>query len=205
MGDAAERFLASMEMDYEKWHDGTGYDLQALCQIPPAELNAVESVLINHQPQDWRDIEALAQIESPRGRAAVEAALKSSDPKIRQEAMRHVSDDKVDDKEREKLLLKALKSNDLYDGLSDAIDEAAEFHPPAVIDALLKGALKGEGEVAVHFAALLYYIHGKAQEPFDWDQRPFFLRFNTADRAERAAAFTELCQTIGADVKKYLN
>jgi len=204
MSTAADKFLASMEMNYEKWHDGTCYDLEALSQVPPEELTSIESVLINHQPPDWRDIEALARIDSPKARAAVQAALKSSDPKIRQEAMRHLGEEKADPKDREKLLIKALKGNDLYDGVSDAIDEAAEFHPPAVIDALLRGALKQDGEVAVNFAALLYYIHGKAKEPFDWNHRPFFLRFNTTDRNEREAAFKELCQTIGVDVKKYL-
>ena len=30
MSDAVSRFRASMNIDYEKWHDGIGYDLDAL-------------------------------------------------------------------------------------------------------------------------------------------------------------------------------
>jgi hypothetical protein len=88
--------------------------------------------------------------------------------------------------------------------LTEALDEAEAFHPPAVIEALIRGALNGDGTSAVHFAAMVYYLHGKAAEPFDWGQRPFFLRFNTADRGEREAAFGEMCRTIGVEATRYL-
>jgi hypothetical protein len=202
-GGAAERFLGSMQITYEMWHDGVGYDLDALSKVPASARDAIETVLLGRQPPDWRDIEALAALDTPRARAAVEAALHSSDPSVRQEAMRHAGS-KLDPKKRESLLIKSLEKSDLYGGLSEAIDEVEEFHPPAVIEALLRGALHRDGEAAVHFAAMLYYLHGKAEEPFDWNHRPFFLRFNATDRAERRAAFGELCGTIGVDPSKYL-
>jgi hypothetical protein len=202
-GDAGNRFIASMTMTFDMWHDGTGYDLDALAQLTPSERDAIEKLLINRRPRDWRDIEALAQIDSPRARAEVEAALKSTDSQVRREAMQHAGE-KADPAEREKLLIQAIQTKRLYGGLSEAIDEVPDFHPPAVIDALFKGALNGDGEAAVHFAALLYFLHGKAKEPFDWDHRPFFLRFNTTSREERRAAFTELCHTVGVEVAKYM-
>jgi len=73
-GDAANRFLASMTIAFDMWHDGEGYDLGALAEIPPAERPMVEDILIRHQPRDWRDIEALAGFDSPAARAAVVAA-----------------------------------------------------------------------------------------------------------------------------------
>jgi hypothetical protein len=203
LSDAAKKFISSMEMNYEMWHDGLSYDLDALKAVPQAELAAIETILIDHQPRDWRDIEALAQIDSPRARAEVEAALKSSDPSVRQTAMQYAGE-KVDPKEREEVLIKSLRSDSLYGGLSEAIDEAEEFHPPAVIDALFRGALNRDGEAAVHFAALLFYLHGKSKEAFDWDHRPFFLRFNTSEREERKAVFIELCQIVGVDPGKYV-
>ena len=42
-------------------------------------------------------------------------------------------------------------------------------------------------------------VQAKASSAFDWDQRPFFLRFNTDDRAERDRAARELCATLGVD------
>jgi len=79
-----------------------------------------------------------------------------------------------------------------------------EFHPPTVIDALFKAALAAPGESAVHYAALLFFLHGRAKEPFDWDHRPFFLKFNETDRKLRRAAFKELCETCGVDAGKYM-
>ena len=191
-----------MVMDYEKWHDGVGYDLDALGELSAAQRREIEEELIRRQPPDWRDIEALARLDSPAAREAVEAALKSSDAKVRAEAMRHAAD-KSDPKDREKRLIASLKKDGLYGGLSEAIDEVEDFHPPGVIDALFRGALDRDGEAAVHFAALLMFLHGKAKEPFDWDHRPFFLRFHTDDRAERRAVFRELCERVGVDPGKY--
>jgi hypothetical protein len=200
---ALERFISSMTITYEMWHDGDGYDLDALRQATPAELTTIETTLTQHSPRDWRDIEALAQIDSVPARQAVEAGLKSGDPAVRREAMEYAGE-KLAAEDHQTLLLKALRSDDVFGHLSQAIDEAAEFHPPAVIDALLRGAIDRTGQTAVHFVALLFYIHGKSAEPFDWAHRPFFLRFDTSDRDARKAVFRELCQTIGVDPTKYL-
>lgn len=197
-----QRFLDSMPMNFDRWHDGLGYDLSALDELTSTERESVESILIQHHPRDWRDIEALAKLNTPRACAEIEKALTSPDPKIRREAMRH-SGNKLNPSERERLLLEGLRNCSLVGGVGDAIDEAAEFHPPAVIDALFHGALHQDGQTAVHFAALLFYLHGKADETFDWNHRPFFLKFNTEDRAARKAVFSELCKIVGVDEKKY--
>lgn len=73
-----------------------------------------------------------------------------------------------------------------------------------MVDALFHAALRDEGEAAVHAAARLAFIHGKAKEPFDWELRPLFLRFNTQDRAEREVCFRELCTLCGVDPEPYL-
>ncbi len=41
---------------------------------------------------------------------------------------------------------------------------------------------------------MLFYIYGKADEPFDMNQRPFFLRFNTENKTERLAAILRTMQ-----------
>jgi hypothetical protein len=201
--DAATRFLASMTITYEMWHDGNGYDLETLAAIPAAELPAIANLLITHSPRDWRDIEALGQIDLLQARAAVIAALKHSDPAVRREAQTYAPEH-IDPQDREARLIRSLESAAPYAGLTQALDEAEEFHPPAVIDALFKGALSASGEAAVHYAALLFFLHGKAKEAFDWEQRPFFLRFNESDRKLRRAAFEELCDRVGVAGSKYL-
>jgi hypothetical protein len=198
-----DRFINSMIITFEMWHDGNGYDLDALKLLDPPEIHAIEQKLIQHSPRDWRDIEALAQIDSEAARKAVEAGLQSADEHVRRVA-REYAGQKQPPEDREKLLLQSLAKDDLFGGLSQAIDEAAEFHPPTVVEALIKGAANRTGQTAIHFAALLYFIHGKSKEPFDWDHRPFFLRFDTPNREERKAVFRELCATIGVDASKYV-
>ena len=58
-------------------------------------------------------------------------------------------------------------------------------------------ALNGTEVMRVHAAALSLFLAGKAKEPFDWDERPFFLRFGSEDRAERLVAYRELQQRVG--------
>lgn len=106
--------------------------------------------------------------------------------------------------ERSATLVAALENTDFYAGLTQALLEVESFHPPEVIAALLRGVLARNGDHACHFAAMLMFLHGKAESAFDWELRPFFLRFNTADRTEREAMFRELCGRIGVSPEPYL-
>jgi hypothetical protein len=76
--------------------------------------------------------------------------------------------------------------------------DLAEGHPtPRVKRALLDCARLGAPTTRVNAAALLMYLCGKAEEPFDWNQRPFFLRFQTEDNQELRAAWMELRERTG--------
>jgi hypothetical protein len=97
-----------------------------------------------------------------------------------------------------------LQNAGIYSGLSQTLDDLEEYHLPEVKEALLNGLLCREGDVAVLFAAMLFYLYGKAKEPFDMKQRPFFLRFNTKNKDERVKAFIELCNQLNINSKKYL-
>jgi hypothetical protein len=200
---AYARFVLSMEMNYEKWHDGIGYDLDALKAATPAERGAIEALLVHRGIKDWRDVEALAVLDTPDARKALQAAMEHRDPQIRLAVTRHAPE-LVADPERVGSLVKALETADLFGGLSQALDEAAEFHPKEVVDALFRGALKRDGEAAVNIAGLLLFVYGKADEPFDWAQRPFFLRFHTENQDERRAVFVELCEKVGVEASEYL-
>lgn len=199
--DARRRFIESMTMTFDMWHDGTGYDLEALRSIPEEDIPSLEALLISHQPRDWRDIEALGVLNTPTALIAIQEALSDPDPEVRRQAALYAGPE--EDSERERLLLEALKKEVFFGGLSAALDEAEKFHPPRVIETLLDGALNRTGEVAVHFAAMLYFLHGKSNSAFDMEHRPFFLRFHRTDREERLTAFRELCGEIGVDHHRY--
>ena len=198
-----QRFVKSMAIDYEKWHDGIGYDIEAIKNASPAERKAIEQILIQNSPRDWRDIEALAQIDTESARKTIKSAMKDSNPDVRI-AVTRFAPNLVTNSERSQSLIKALQSAEIFSGLSQALDEIEKYHPAEIKEALIKGLLSRGGDVAVLFAAMLFYIYGKADEPFDMKQRPFFLSFNTENTAERMLAFLKLCKQLNINPKKYV-
>lgn len=197
------RFERSLSIDYEKWHDGIGYDLDAIRGASSEERAAIEARLLRSGVRDWRDVEALALLDTPAAHKALDRVKGSQRHELALAVARYAPHRLTED-ERTKMLVAALQRARLYDGLTHALDLAEGHHPPAVIDALWRGALEREGEVAVHYAALLMFLHGKADTSFDWAQRPFFLTFHTEHRGEREAAFQELCRMVGVAAEPYL-
>lgn len=198
-----QRFEASMNLDFEKWHDGIGYDIEAIRIASQAERDAIEQILINHSPRDWRDIEALAEINTKCARETIKEAIKDPNPVVRV-AVTRFAPDLVTDNERSQSIIDALQNTEIFSGLSQVLDEVERYHPEEVKEVLIKGLLNRKGDVAVLFAAMLFYLFGEAEKPFDMKQRPFFLRFNTEDRKERVKVFRELCQKLKINPEKYL-
>ena len=198
-----QRFEASMKIGFEEWHDGIGYNIEAIRIASQTERDVIEQILINHSPRDWRDIEALAEINTKCAREIIKESIKDSNPVVRV-AVTRFAPDLITDKERSQSLIDALQNTEIFFGFSNVLDEVERYHPEEVKEALIKGLLNRRGDVAVLFAAMLFYLFGQAKEAFDWKQRPFFLRFNTEYRKERVEAFRELCQKLKISPDKYL-
>jgi len=191
-----------MKINYEKWHDGIGCDLEALDQMSLEDRDKVVDILRDfNESNAWQNLEALNHINSSKAKDAIKSALQHPSLQVRISASRFASGE---EKKREDILIEAIKDSEIYEGLSQALDQIETFHPQGVVDALLRGLLDRNSE-AVNFAGMLYFIFGKADTSFDWDHRPFFLRFNTEDRTDKEKAFVEFCNVIGVDSKKYLN
>ena len=201
---AFDRFMASTEIDYDRWKEGEGYDLDALRELDPDERFRVEQWLLARAGDDWRDLEGLLALASDTARAAVVDQLRHGKLEQRLSAARLLANDPALAADVETAAIAGLESALLYGGLSIALDLATTHRTPAMIDALFRAALRDEGEAAVHAAARLAYVHGKAAEPFDGELRPLFLRFGEADRASREVAFGELCALCGVDPARYL-
>jgi len=200
---ARVRFQNSTVIDYEKWHDGIGYDLDALREMSVAERKTTEEMLLARGVRDWRDVEALAWLGTPAAVGALRTAASHSDPTIRIAITRYAPEI-ISESSRIDILVEQLNSATFFAGLGQALDQIATCHPPAVIEALFRGVLNRPGDIAVHFAAMLFFVHGRTTEPFAMDHRGFFLRFNTEIRAERVDAFLELCAKIGVDSAPHL-
>jgi hypothetical protein len=198
------RFIESMNINYEKWHNGIGYDLEALKEANNKEREAIEKILVNRNPPDWRDIEALAILNTPGAHSALKAAILGGLNEVNMAVLRYAPE-LVDDELKTKLIVKSLKTANFYYGLLQTLNIVEKYHPKEVIRELFHGLLKREGGVAVHYAAMLYYIYGKAETSFDWEKRPFFLKFNTKKSSDRILIFQELCNKINVDYREYLN
>lgn len=197
-GEAYQRFLDGMVMNFDKWHDGIGYDLKALQQLDPEERSSIEALLIKklEEAGDWRDVEALFALGSATARAAVDQARYHKKTKVRNHALRIALDSRHSNDatqkeidELEQQVIQAIKRGDF--------DIAQRMPTLPIKKALLDLVKEGRREVPANAAALLMYLCGQAPEPFDWDQRPFFLRCGSDDPTERRQAWEELRTRTG--------
>ena len=195
------RFVKSMEINYEKWRDGVGYDLEALREADAKEREAIEKILTDKTPRDWRDIQALATLNTSTSRETV-LHSRGENNEVNMAVLRFAPD-LVCNEAKTRTLVKALKTASFFDGFSQTLDIVGEYHPKEVVHELFHGALHREGGIAVHFAALLFYIYGKGETIFDEKNRNFFLKFNTPKLSERRLVFNELCEKIGVDCAEY--
>jgi hypothetical protein len=196
---AYTKFKDSTNITYERWHDGIGYDLDALARPSEPERAAVADDLIRRLEQgegDWRDVEALAALNPPRARAALEKGL----PRARLELRLHIAralEGLGVPVEIDRIIADILRRGTYEDGLSLALDLAPHHATPHLRAVLLACARDGHRDVRGHAAALTLYLAGHADSPFDWRHRPFFLQFGADDRATRERAYAELCRRIG--------
>lgn len=195
--DAYNRFVASLGLDYDRWHDGDGYDLEALARIDAAERGEVVHILAGRDAT-WRDVEALEHVDIPPARMAIARALRDSDSADTRLAAAEALDRMGTlDQPLDEIIAREIRSlGDLEDGCTRALLMAEEHPTEAVQRALLEASRAGT-DCSMHCAGLLCYLAGAGEEPFDWNLRPLLLRLGPDEsEAERAAAFTELCALV---------
>ena len=191
-----DQFRVSMVINYEKWHDGIGYDLNLLARMETGERRILEAELIQRLRRggDWRDLEALAAIDTPASRAAIDAARFLSDPEVRAYAIEQALEAKELPAELiESNVIRVIEQAASMSTLTRALSLAESCPTTAVRRAILDRARTGDSTTRVHMAGLLFYLCGKSEEPFDWNHRPFFLRFGDHnDDSDFRAAWREL-------------
>jgi hypothetical protein len=194
-----DRFEQSLEMTVDKWRDGEGYDLAAIRAASPAARERIEDLLLP-RPVTWREVEALNELATPKAIERIHHTLGKGDLEQRIGVLVHAPDITTDE-DRIRILTEALLSSDIYGGLTQALLLIETFHPPEIINALFHAASHRNGQVAMHCAAMLMFVHGKADSAFDWSLRPFFLQFGEASK--RTKAFAELCRRLGVDPARW--
>ena len=189
-------------MNVEKWREGIGFDLEALKNVTDSERASLVGMLEQRLAAngDWREIEALGEIGTTEAKDAIRRAVKHGSPETRLYAANQLA--KMDETQHlESAIVEALRKTSLFGGLSEALDLAEENPSPLIQETLLDLALNGDEEQRIHCAALALYLGGKAEEAFDWNHRPFFLRFGDNDRNIQIEAYKELCSRLGVTPK----
>ena len=197
--EAFSRFMASLHLDYDRWHDGDGFDLESLARIDESERGDVVWELARREPT-WREIEALEQIDIPPAFMAIKRALRDSesiDTRLAAAAALHRLDEL--DEPIDALLAREIRAlTNLEDGCTRAL-LMAEEHPTDQVKHALLAATHARTDCAIHCAGVLCYLAGVAKEPFDWDLRPLFLRLGPDEpEPDRSAAFAELRTLVGS-------
>jgi len=119
---AVQQFRRSMAIDHRKWHDGEGYDIGAIRSAAPEDRAQIEAILVERGVRDWRDVEALAAVGSPRAQAVLRDALRSPDHSI-VIAVLDYSGDLIPENERAAALVEALEKAEIGKGLAEAFRE----------------------------------------------------------------------------------
>ena len=182
-----------MDIDLERWREGTGYDLTALAALDLEERITVERHLTDrlYQRGSWRELEALLALGTPGAIAEVNSARQHPNPEVREYAIRQLLARYPEQAtELEEEIIQAVEHG--------SVDLAEEYPTARVKQALLHCARTGDAVSRVHAAAMLMFLCGRAAEPFDWNLRPFFLlRFGEDHPEELRLAWTELKQRTG--------
>ncbi|MES1228436.1 MAG: hypothetical protein ABUL72_07165 [Armatimonadota bacterium] len=187
--DALHRFRESMQIDYEKWHDGIGYDLDAIDELDARGQKEAERLLIPRAGNDWRDLEALDRLGTPGAVKAILDVRKKGSAEMRLRAYGYGPAAKESD--WDSVIVDLLKVAKPYEGLTVATSAALE-HPSAAVVAELWRHVVSPSEIAYHAAETLACIAGASEDPYDFTHRPLLLRVQGPDTVERKAAVKEL-------------
>jgi hypothetical protein len=194
------RFIESLQITYEQWHDGIGYDIEALAGLEEDDRPAVEEVLLKHLADhpDWRDVEALQALGTTRALDAVRAAAEHPKSEVRAAALREAlnAGDETGSSIEDSLVRGLQQVRSLTD-LIPLLQLAPQCPTLRVKQTLLDQARTGGADIRVHAAAMLMFLCGQAKEPFDWDLRPFFLQFKTDQAPELQACWEQLRSRTG--------
>jgi hypothetical protein len=199
---AYTRFKRSMMIDYDAWRDGTPYDIAALGDVTEEERDLLTDELCEKASLDWRDVEALRALATPKALKRLGKAAKTQTDGAGAEAFRDEIADWTPD-------IEARFIDKLEHAQLDALDrlyDIAEAHPtPAVMAQLLRNArIHSDPTVRYSMGAFLIELTGHADTRYTFDDaiRPHLLNLNSADYKTYKAAVAWLEDKVAHPVKR---
>lgn len=202
---AYTRFKQSMILDYDKWKEGTPYDIAALSDVTEEERNLLTDEICERSSLDWRDVEALRALATPK---AIQRVGKAAEKQTDGAGIEAFMDDIAREgwtADIETRFIEKLERAASMTGALDRLYEIAEAHPtPAVRTQLLRNArISSDETVRYSMGAFLLYLAGHVDSHyvFDTDHRPHLLNLNSDDYRTYKAAVAWLEDKI-ANPKK---
>ncbi len=198
---AYTRFRESMIIDYSAWKEGTPYDIAALAGITPEERDLLTDELCAKASLDWRDVEALRALATPKAIQRIGLAAEKQTDGAGIEAFMDDIAREGWTPEIETRFIEKLERAMSFTGALDRLYEIAEAHPtPAVITQLMRNArIAGDPTVRYSTGGFLLELtgHVDTRYTFDPDIRPHLLDLNSDDYKTYKAAIAWLEQKVG--------
>jgi len=200
---AMTRLIKSMKIGYIEWHDGISYDLEALKEFSPLELEYIETLLLSRKNEDWRDVEALAALRTPAAIQALKDCLESPNLDCRFFAVRYLKEMNILDRV-DQVLVAALPLTKIGEGFSLALALAKDYPSEAIKGIVLWCCLNGNESIRVLCVAMVLYLYGITTDYYDTSHQIVF-EFHEPDRQKRIEPFSRLCRMINIDPEPIVN
>ncbi|MCC6920680.1 MAG: hypothetical protein IT548_15895 [Alphaproteobacteria bacterium] len=187
--DAYRRYKASTTLDYDAWKEGTPYDVAALDGMSAEERGLVEADLLALPKLDWRDVEALRRLDTPKARDRIHKAGHAQTDGAGVQALGMDAEDGWS-ADIETRFIRKLAQARLMEGAFERLFAIAEAHPtPKVRAALLRLAAEGHDDVRYAYGAFLLYLNGHASTwyGFEPEYRPHLLALKETGESHAAA------------------
>jgi hypothetical protein len=202
--DAYATFRKSMDIGYDQWKEGEGYDLDAFAQMTPEERDEVTREMLEKNQLDWRDMQVLAKVNSKETFDKLRDYIsRPHSVQTRAWATRELIDmpGRMSGAVPDKKVADLVETCTDDDGLTTTLDLAREHAGAWTKMALLRGA-KERPDVALHFASALLDMAGASDDmaAFDPKFRPTLLKLlPDSSEPERATAFAKVCAWLKID------
>jgi len=192
-----KRFQDSLNLGYDQWHDGEGYDLEALRQLRGSERTIAEEILLSRNASDWRDIEALDILGTEKALEEMNRALSSSKIEVRIEAAERLKKREIiEDEDIENVIIRSLDEVTFFNGMNRVMRLVEQYPSQKVREKIRWCAINGNDDIRVLAAAMYHFLSGCTESSFDWEYRPLYLRFGKHSKHDREVALQELDELI---------
>lgn len=197
---AYTRFKQSMIIDYEKWREGEPYDITALSEVTSEERDLLTDEICERTTLDWRDVEALHALGTPKALKRVgKAAQRQHDGGGAEALLTEIEGGGWSDA-IEQRVVEMLENMESMTGASDRLYSICENHQtPAIMKQLMRNArIQSDPTMRYSSGAFLLYLTGHVDSHyvFDEEHRPHLLDLNSDDYKTYKAAVAWLEEKV---------